>query len=136
MTVTPRLQWVGSGARDECSVDTGVCNVLARPQLVSSPDHTSYCNMAMRNYHVIIAGFALQACKNVANHCICSPYNFPAHIVTCTALRQSGTGKTRNDMGNGKRGIRNSKHSATELAVTIKSQAYRLAVVLQPSLLC
>ena len=31
--------------------------------------------------------------------------------------------------GNGKRGIRNSKNSATELAVTMKSQAYRLAVV-------
>ena len=28
--------------------------------------------------------------------------------------------------GNGKRGIRNSKQSATELAVTMKSQAYRL----------
>ena len=47
---------------------------------------------------------------------------------------------TRNEeMGNdrnGKRGMRNSKYSATELAVTMKSQAYRLAVVLQPSLLC
>ena len=29
-----------------------------------------------------------------------------------------------------------SKHSATELTVTMKSQAYRLAVVLQPLLLC
>ena len=47
---------------------------------------------------------------------------------------------TRNEeMGNdrnGKWGIRNSKNSATELAVTMKSQAYKLAVVLQPSLLC
>ena len=31
--------------------------------------------------------------------------------------------------------MRNSKYSATELVVTMKSQAYRLAVVLQP-LLC
>ena len=36
------------------------------------------------------------------------------------------------EMGN----KRCSKHSTTELAVTMKSQAYRLAVVLQPSLLC
>ena len=34
------------------------------------------------------------------------------------------------------REMRNSKHSATELAATMKSQANRLAVVLQPSLLC
>ena len=37
------------------------------------------------------------------------------------------------EMGNGGN---SSKNSATELAVTMKSQAYRLAVVLQPSLLC
>ena len=44
------------------------------------------------------------------------------------------------EMGNGKwkheRSCISSKHSATELAVTMMSQAYRLAVVLQPLLLC
>ena len=42
--------------------------------------------------------------------------------------------------GNGKREMRNSstqqQFTELELAVMMKSQAYRLAVVLQPSLLC
>ena len=41
-------------------------------------------------------------------------------------------------MGDEKMGVKiyGSKHSATELTVMMKSQTYRLAVVLQPSLLC
>ena len=66
----------------------------------------------------------------------------PPHSWNCkeksTLSRELVKPGTRNEEmgndGNGKRGICNSKHSATELAMMMKSQAYRLAVVLQPLL--
>ena len=53
--------------------------------------------------------------------------------------RKNGKWEVGND-GNGRwkngHNCISSKHSATELAVTMKNQDYKLAVVLQPSLLC
>ena len=70
-------------------------------------------------------------------------YILPGTGKTRNEERRNGKREMGNDAGNEKLEMKNngrncisSKHSATELAVTMKSHAYRLAVVLQPSLLC